>query len=51
MSAILVVGIGFALSRSLSGIGVVSLKAAKKDGMLAYFADSAQKKECWQSSS
>ena len=44
LSAILVVGIGFALSRSLSGIGVVSLKAAKKDGMLAYFADSAQKK-------
>lgn len=30
LSAILVVGIGFALSRSLSGIGVVSLKAAKK---------------------
>ena len=44
LSAILVVGIGFALSRSLSGIGVVSLKAAKKDGMLAYFAESAQKK-------
>lgn len=39
-----VIGAGFALSRSLSGIAVVRFPAAKKEGMLAYFADSAQKR-------
>lgn len=34
---------GFVLSRCLSGIGVVSFPCAKKDGMLYFFADRAQK--------
>lgn len=45
MRQIWIAGAGFALSRSLSGIAVVSFPAAKKEGMLAYFADSAQKKK------
>lgn len=51
LSAILVVGIGFALSRSLSGIGVVSLKAAKRMVCLLILQTAPRKKECWQSSS
>ena len=35
---------GFALARCLSGIGVVSLPSAKKDGLLYLFASNAQKK-------
>lgn len=35
---------GFFLSRCLSGIGVVSFPAAKKEGMLCSFADSAKKR-------
>lgn len=50
LSAILVVGIGFALSRSLSGIGVVSLKAAKRR-YACLFCRQCPEKECWQSSS
>lgn len=34
---------GFALSRCLSGIGVVTFKSAKHDGLLFTFADNAQK--------
>lgn len=34
---------GFFLSRTLSGIGVVSLQSAKQEGLLFQFADSAQK--------
>lgn len=41
---IFIFGIGFALSRSLSGMAVVSFPMAKKDGMVAYFSDYAQKK-------
>lgn len=35
---------GYFLSRTLSGIGVVSLRCAKKDGMLFLFASEAHKK-------
>lgn len=35
---------GFFLARCLSGIGAVSFPLARKDGMLAQFADSSQKK-------
>lgn len=35
---------GYVLSRTLSGIGVVSLRCAKKDGMLFLFASGAHKK-------
>lgn len=35
---------GFFLSRALSGIGVVSFHAAKKEGMLYQFADSAHRR-------
>lgn len=42
---LLMVGIGFVLSRILSGIGVVTLQPAKKDGLLWTFADSAEKKK------
>ena len=35
---------GFFLSRCLSGIGVVSFPAAKKEGTLSLFADSARKR-------
>ena len=34
---------GFFLSRSLSGIGVVTFPSAKKEGMLFQFADTARK--------
>lgn len=44
LNLVLILGIGFALSRSLSGIAVVCFPTAKKDGMLAYFASSAQKR-------
>lgn len=36
--------LGFYLSRILSGIGVVSFKPAREDGMLVTFADTAHKK-------
>ncbi|MED9903846.1 MAG: adenosylcobinamide-GDP ribazoletransferase [Lachnospiraceae bacterium] len=42
---LLIIGIGFALSRCLSGIGVVTLQPAKKDGLLRTFADNAEKKK------
>lgn len=38
------VAAGFFLSRCLSGLSVVTFPSAKKEGMLHYFADSAQKK-------
>lgn len=40
---ILALGAGYFLSRTLSGIGVVSLKTAKKDGMLYLFASEAHR--------
>ena len=40
-----IVAAGFFLSRSLSGISVVSFPSAKKDGMLHFFANSSQKKK------
>ncbi|MDO4293763.1 MAG: adenosylcobinamide-GDP ribazoletransferase [Eubacteriales bacterium] len=39
-----VVCAGFALSRAFSGLGVVSLPSAKKEGLLAWTADSAAKR-------
>lgn len=36
-------GAGFFLSRGLSGIGVVTMKGAKKDGLLHTFASSSEK--------
>lgn len=41
------VGIGYAFSRILSGLSVVTLKKAKKDGMVAASADAAQKNVKW----
>lgn len=42
--AMAVLGAGFFLSRTLSGISVVCFQPAKEDGMLYLFADSAQKR-------
>lgn len=42
---LLMIGMGFVLSRILSGIGVVTLQPAKKDGLLRSFADNAEKKK------
>lgn len=39
---IAIFSLGFYMSRILSGIGVVTLKSAKKDGMLSTFATSAR---------
>lgn len=41
---ILMLGAGYFLSRTLSGIGVVSFRCAKKDGMLYLFASEAHRK-------
>lgn len=41
---VLLLGAGFFLSRTLSGIGVVTFRPAKKDGMLYLFASEAHKK-------
>lgn len=43
-SLLRIVSGGFFLSRCLSGIGVVALPSAKKEGMLHQFADSSHKK-------
>lgn len=40
---LLTVGIGYLLSRSLSGLSVVSFRGAKKEGTLAAFSSGAQK--------
>ena len=37
-------GIGFFLSRTLSGIGIVTFKSAKNDGLLCWFANTAHKR-------
>lgn len=42
--ALVMVGMGFVLSRCLSGIGVVTLRPAKEDGLLRSCSDSAEKK-------
>lgn len=39
-----IIAIGFTLSRAFSGLGVVYFKGAKKDGLLATFSSSAEKK-------
>lgn len=39
-----ILALGFFLSRTLSGISVVSFRPAKKDGMLRIFSDTAAKK-------
>ncbi len=41
---VLILGAGYFLSRTLSGIGVVSFRSAKKDGLLYLFASEAHKK-------
>lgn len=41
------VGAGYVLSRTLSGLSVVTFKKAKKDGTAAAFADAAQKNVRW----
>lgn len=41
---IVLIGLGFLLSRILSGIGMLTLRPAKKDGMLRTFVDKAEKK-------
>ncbi len=42
-NSIWLVAIGFVLSRALSGLGVVTLKGAKANGLVATFADMARK--------
>nr|WP_319487721.1 adenosylcobinamide-GDP ribazoletransferase [uncultured Caproiciproducens sp.] len=42
-SAILVLAVGFVLSRSLSGLSVVLFRCAKSSGLLASFSDAAAK--------
>ena len=42
----LVIGLGFILSRTLSGISVVSFPCAKNEGTLYSFAEGADKKRC-----
>lgn len=42
--AVLIIGIGFVLSRVLSGIGMLTFRHARKDGMLRRFSDSTEKK-------
>lgn len=42
--SIVIISIGFILSRAFSGLGVVYFKGAKKDGLLATFSSSAEKK-------
>lgn len=44
MRLLRIVSLGFVLSRSLSGIGIVIFRPAKKDGMLRLFADAAAKR-------
>jgi len=44
--AFLVVGLGYILSRTLSGISVVSFPCAKNEGTLYSFAEGADKKRC-----
>ncbi len=41
---ILMIAIGFLIARCLSGIGVVTLQLAKKDGLLYTFAEGAERK-------
>lgn len=43
-SLLAIICAGFFLARCLSGIGVVSFRSAKKDGLLYLFASNAQKK-------
>ncbi len=43
MRTLMTVGIGFVLSRTLSGISVVTFQPAKKDGSLRLFSDAAAK--------
>lgn len=42
----LIIGLGFILSRALSGISVVSFPCAKNEGTLYSFAEGADKKRC-----
>lgn len=42
---LLMIGMGFVLSRILSGIGIVTFQPAKEDGLLRMFADNAEKKK------
>ena len=42
----LIIGLGYILSRALSGISVVSFKCAKNEGTLYTFAEGSDKKRC-----
>ena len=44
MMVYVIVGIGFAFSRVLSGLSVLTLKKAKKDGMVAAYSQGADKR-------
>lgn len=46
MNSAAVLGIGFVLSRALSGFGVCAFPCAKGSGLAAAFADAADKKKC-----
>lgn len=43
--AVLALGVGFVLSRALSGLSVVSFRCAKSSGLVAAFSDAAAKKQ------
>lgn len=45
LSSAWIVAIGFVYSRSLSGLGVVTIQAARKDGLLVSFSSTAQTKK------
>lgn len=44
--AFLILGLGYILSRALSGISVVSFKCAKEEGTLYTFAEGSDKRRC-----
>lgn len=46
MDSVIVLGIGFILSRALSGFGISTFHCAKNSGLAAAFADAADKVKC-----
>lgn len=46
LKAVQVMGVGFIMSRALSGYGVCSIRCAKGSGLAATFANAAHKKNC-----
>lgn len=46
MDSVAILGLGFVLSRALSGFGVCTFPCAKGSGLAASFADAADRKKC-----